>query len=456
MNWRGKRVLVIGLGVQGGGISTVKWLARQGCKITVTDLKNRHQLKKSLESLKSWPIKYVLGEHPLSLLRGVDLVVQNPAVPNELPLVKQALRRRLPIANEASIFFDSCPAPIIAVTGSKGKSTVATLLGNIFQAAGRQTVVAGNIKDQVMLSILPKIRPNTAVVLELSSWQLEGLARFKKSPQIGVITNILPDHLDRYKDLAQYAKAKANIFAWQTKADIIVLNNDNLIIKKLARSATANIFWFSIERKVNCGGYVYNQAIWFSNGERIKKILNLKDVKLASQHNVENILAATTTAAAVGVKTMDIKKAILKFNGLHSRQELVRKYRGVSYVNDTTATIPQATQRALATFKNKSITLIAGGRDKNLNYVSLATDIKQHVTNLILFPGSATQKIIAALPKKYPHVLVKTMIAAVKKARRVTVPGGVVLLSPAAASFGTFINEWDRGTKFNQAVKKLT
>ena len=253
MKLKGKKVLVVGLGLQGGGLATVRWLLHQRARVSVTDLKNRRQLESSLKNLGHLPIKFVLGKHPLSLLRGVDLVVQNPAVPNSLPLIRRAERLGIPIEGEASIFLKMCPAPVIAVTGSKGKSTVASWLGFMFKNAGYHTMVAGNIRDRLMLSILPNINPNTKVVLELSSWQLENLGRFKLSPPLAVITNILPDHLDRYKNMSQYAQAKANIWRWQSKSDKAVLNWDNIITRKLGRLAQSKIFWFSTQAKVSVG-----------------------------------------------------------------------------------------------------------------------------------------------------------------------------------------------------------
>ncbi|HBV33270.1 TPA: UDP-N-acetylmuramoyl-L-alanine--D-glutamate ligase [Patescibacteria group bacterium] len=455
MKLKGKKVLVVGLGLQGGGLATVRWLLHQRARVSVTDLKNRRQLESSLKNLGHLPIKFVLGKHPLSLLRGVDLVVQNPAVPNSLPLIRRAERLGIPIEGEASIFLKMCPAPVIAVTGSKGKSTVASWLGFMFKNAGYHTMVAGNIRDRLMLSILPNINPNTKVVLELSSWQLENLGRFKLSPPLAVITNILPDHLDRYKNMSQYAQAKANIWRWQSKSDKAVLNWDNIITRKLGRLAQSKIFWFSTQAKVSAGCYIYKKSVWFKSGQSQIKLFSVKDVALAGAHNLANALAAATTAVVAGVPPPQIRRAVLKFIGLHSRQQLVREVGGVKYINDTTATMPDATQKALDTFKKYPITLIAGGYDKKLSYAGLARDIRRRVQNLILLPGSATKNILAKLPKKYPYIIVKTMAQAIVSARRLTARGGVVLMSPAAASFGLFINEWDRGEQFVKAVRKL-
>ncbi|MFH1112126.1 MAG: UDP-N-acetylmuramoyl-L-alanine--D-glutamate ligase [Patescibacteria group bacterium] len=455
MNLYDKNVLLVGLGLQGGGVSTVKWLVKQGAKVTVTDLKTKKQLTKSLQALKNLPITYQLGKHPLNILQGKDLIVQNPGVPNEAPLIKKALAGRLPIENEASLFFKACPAPIMAVTGSKGKSTVVAWLGKIFSLYNKRTIIAGNIKDRLMLEELVRIKSNTPVILELSSWHLEGLARWRLSPDFALITNILPDHMNRYPNFSDYVQAKENIYRFQKPNDIVILNYDNQATRKLSSHVPSDLFCYSTSPMVTNGCYLKKGFAWCRINKKSKKLFNISIIKLVGHHNLENALAAATLSFIAGVPIKYIKQGISEFKGLHSRLELIASQNGVKYYNDTTATVPDATQAALNSFINIPITLIAGGSDKNLSYRILAKKIVQRVNYLILLPGTASAKLLKELTAKYKVQIVPNMRQAVKYAAKITPKGGVVLMSPAAASFGLFINEWDRGEQFIKAVKSL-
>lgn len=447
---KGKKILQLGLGLQGGGVATARWLVKQGGLLTVTDLKNKTQLANSLKNLKGYKTKYILGKHPGSV-KGFDIVVQNPAVPNSSDLIQEAIRKNIPIENEASLFFKSCPASIIGVTGSKGKSTTTALLGHIFKAYKKATVVAGNIRDHVMLDVLAKIKKNTPVILELSSWQLEGLNRWRLSPHLAVITNVLPDHLDRYSSMTQYAEAKFGIFKWQKKDDKAVLNFDNAITKKFANKIEAKIYWFSTAQEVACGCFIKNNAIYFKDNKVIK-VMPLWQIKLPGAHNLGNVLAAVTAALASGLSVKTVSGAVASFTGLHSRMQLIAQIAGIKYYNDTTATTPEATIAALDIFNDKKTILIAGGKNKNLKYSNLAKVIKKSVKQLILLPGSATDLLLKNNLKGVKHFRAKDMKQAVKSARTAAVSGDRVILSPGAASFGLFVNEWDRGGQFIKFV----
>lgn len=450
--YKNKHGLLVGLGLQGGGVATARWLVKQGVKLTITDLKNTGQLKSSLKSLKGLRIKYILGKHPRDL-SGFDFIIQNPAVSNDSLVIKEALRRKLPIENEASLFFKYCPSLIIvAVTGSKGKSTTTALLGHIFRQYKKQTIVAGNIRDKVMLDILPQVKPTTPVVLELSSWQLEGLARWHLSPHISVITNVLPDHLDRYSSFGQYTQAKFNIFKWQSSRDWAIVNFDNNLTKNFGHKIKSQVYWFSSIKPVPRGCFIKDQWIYVRD-QRDYRLLPLGQIRLPGQHNIGNVLAAVTAALVAGIPVKYIKLGVGNFSGIHSRLQLVFKQQGVEYYNDTTATTPDATMAAINTFSGKSIILIAGGKDKNLDYHQLVKLIIKLVKYLILLPGSASTKIGSLLPKKYQVILADNMKVAVAKAKNLARPGDKVVLSPAAASFNLFINEWDRGSQFVRAVK---
>ncbi len=455
MNLQNKKVLLVGLGLQGGGVSTVKWLVKQKAKVTVSDLKNKQQLVKSLRALSGLSAIYHFGRHPLTILKHQDLVVQNPAVPNNSKIIQTAEAKGIPIENEASLFFKFCPAPIVAITGSKGKSTTTSILGNIFKKYNFQAVVAGNIRDQIMLDVLPKIKTNTPVILELSSWQLEGLGRWRLSPQVSVVTNILPDHLNRYVGLKDYAQAKANIFLWQKKSDKVILNYDNPWTKKMASQAKSQIYWFSSKQPVTRGAYIFKGNIYYREENKKLDVLPISQIKLLGKHNLDNILAATATALACGVPLVKVRQGLKTFKGLHSRLELIAIKHKVAYYNDTTATNPDATIAGIKTFSRQRLVLIAGGMDKNVVYTKLANLIKKKVKQLILLPGSATDKLVAQLGRNYFYQRASSMREAVDLAKNYAKSSQVVLLSPAAASFGLFVNEWDRGEQFIKAVKSL-
>jgi len=452
----GRRVLVLGLGLHGGGAAVARWLARHGARVTVSDLKPKSSFAATLLKLRGLPIRYVWGKHPASLLRQCDLIIQNPAVPKELPFLKLARQRGIPIENEATLFLKLCPASlVIGVTGSKGKSTTSTLLGAMLRRLHRRTVVAGNIRDTVMFQVLDKLTPGTPVVLELSSWHLEGVAAHRLRLPIALVTNVFPEHLNRYPSLAAYAKAKAGIFRAQKPQDAIVLNYDNKITQHFGSQAPGRVYWFSVSRLVPRGVYVSSQVVYWRDGSSRRRLFAVRDIKLSGEHNLQAALAAAAVACLAGVPAADIATAVKSFKGLHDRLEPVRTWRGLTFYNDTTATAPAAVQAALRAVDKGSIVLIAGGADKNLDYHELARDIRRRVQALILLPGTATVKLQSDLKDFGPVFLAANMPAAVKLAARLANPGGVVLLSPGAASFGLFQHEFDRGAQFVQAVCRL-
>lgn len=451
----GKRVLVLGLGVHGGGVGLARWLVRHGARVTVSDSKPHSELAPSLAQLRGLPIRYVLGGHPASLLTACDLILQNPGVPGTLPLLKLARRRGIAIENEATLFLKLCPARrVIGVTGSKGKSTTSALLGAMLRRWNRRTVVAGNIRDTVMFDVLDKITPATPVVLELSSWHLELVREHKLRIPLAVVTNVTPEHLNRYPSFAAYARAKAAIFQFQRADDAVVLNYDDPVTRTFGRQARGKKYWFSGKHKVRGAQLAGSRVVW-RDRTRAATLFKLADLRLAGCHNLANALGAAAAARLAGAPAADIRRAVRAFAGLHDRMETIRTVRGVAYVNDTTATAPQATQAALRALAPRPTVLIAGGVDKNLSYQALAWDIRRYASAVVLLPGSATAKLQAALRGYRPQFLARTMPAAVKLARKLVRPGGVVLLSPGAASFNLFKHEFDRGEQFRRAVRKL-
>ncbi|MBU0706875.1 UDP-N-acetylmuramoyl-L-alanine--D-glutamate ligase [Patescibacteria group bacterium] len=457
-SWKNKRVTVMGLGLHGGGVSVARFFVKQGAKVTVTDLRPKSVLKPSLAKLQGLKIEYVLGKHRPEDFIKADLIVQNPGVPSDSRFLKIALEHEVPIENEASIFFSLVPAPIIGITGTKGKSTVTTLVGQILKSHKPKTVVAGNIRTSAMLDVLPQIKKDTPVVLELSSWQLEGLDKHKVSPTYALVTNILSDHMNRYATAQDYYLAKSIIFKYQAANDAVILNYDNAGTRQFSCSAKGQIVWFSLSPlpKANMiGAFVNKDKVVYGNRNKNKSLFNIADVKVPGQHNLANILAAVALTKSIGVPDKNIITTIKKFKGLLSRLEYVATVKKIKFINDTTATSPIATQTGLKAFeKGEKIILIAGGQDKSLDYRSLGREIDRSVMALLLFPGTASQKIRRSV-RKAPIYSIKNMRSAVNKAYGLAQPGTTVLLSPASASFNMFKNEFDRGEQFIKAVEDL-
>lgn len=416
--FKDKNVLIMGLGLIGGGLGVAKFFCKQGAKVLVTDLKTKSQLRESLKKLKGLPIKYVLGKHREKDFIKTDLIIKNPAVPQNSPYLRIAKKHKIPIKTDIEIFFDLCPGEIIGVTGTKGKSYTATLIYKFLKTKYPDTILAGNIGVSP-LEILSRVKKSTKVVLELSSFELEDL---KKSPHIAVITTLFPDHLNRYKNFREYVEAKKSIFKYQKKNDILILNADNPKTKELSSQTKSKVYFFSDNSKT---------------------------------------AAALKVAKLLGVSDGQIKKVLSEFKGLANRQEFIAEKRGVKYFNDTAATTPQSVILAIRDFKRKlpksHLILIAGGQDKELSYKELAREIKERVDYLVLLPGSASDKIKKELVpvNTFKIYWAKSMKEAVKKAESLAQKGDIVLLSPGAASFNLFKNEFDRGKQFVQVVKKL-
>jgi UDP-N-acetylmuramoylalanine--D-glutamate ligase len=459
INFKGKKVTVMGLGLHGGGLSVTKFLCKSGAKVTVTDLKSKKELETSIRQLKNLPVKYVLGRHELADFTNADLIIQNPGVPRTSEYLTVARKNKIPIETDLSLFFKLCPSKkIIGITGTKGKSTTTFLVYQIFKKYRVDSVLGGNIRISP-LEFLPKIKNDTPVILELSSWQLEGLALHKLSPQYAIITNVLRDHLNRYNGLSDYAQAKELIFKFQQRDNLLVLNFDNALTKSMAARVRSKLLWFALNKlpadKNGC--YLEGNKIIFRQQGKKEEILKIEEIKIPGQHNLANILAAVAIAKAYGISTRIIRQVVMNFKGIESRLELIREVRGVKYYNDTTATTPDATIAALNSFKQK-VVLLAGGTDKGLVFQQLAKALKEKTKALILFEGTATVKLAKELKNNHyqaPIFYVKSMPEAFKRAKSILEKGDIFLLSPAAASFGLFVNEFDRGDKFNKQIKLL-
>lgn len=471
---RGKRVLVMGLGVHGGGLGVTRFLVEQGAEVTVTDLRTAEQLASSLEQLAGLSVHYALGEHREADFRATDMVIRNPGVPQESPLLQIARAAGASIEMEMTLFFRLCPAPIIGITGTKGKTTTTMLTGAILRQQFPDTVIAGNLRVSA-LEQLPHITPATPVVLELSSWQLEGLGDAQMSPPFACITNISPDHLDRYGSMEDYAEAKAQIFLHQRPDDITVLSASDPILRAMAVRVPGEVVWFDqgtdwseadTLEPLRIAYWENNTLFWHdhtrSSSDRWHKeeICTQGDVQIAGQHNLTNIAAAVALAKVYGVETEHIRAAIRQFKGVPDRLESIAELEGVRYINDTTATTPTAAAAAVRSFTDPTI-VIAGGADKNLEFGPFVEALTQRAKVVVLLSGTATPKLQNALEdmaqqsERRPSIVgpVGSMQEALDAARDLAESGDVVLLSPGCASFGMFRNEFDRGEQFRQIVR---
>ena len=459
--FKNKKVTVFGLGLHGGGVGTVKFLVANGAKVIVTDIKTKEQLAVSLEKLKGLKnIQFVLGQHRPEDFTKADMVIKTPPVPWTDKNVKLALEAGVPVEGDSSLFFKLCNNPIIGVTGSKGKTTTSVFIHDILKSAGRHAIKVG-IGQTSVLDKLALLKKDSVVVFELSSWRLAALGRFKLSPQVAVFKNMLRDHLNYYRTMDAYLKDKKNIFLYQKPKDWLVINEDDELVRESAKEAKSQIFRFSYDPiEKDRAVFIENGSVFLNNGIDVQELVRLADIKVPGKHNLSNIMAAVAACYAFGLSVAEIKKAIPNLKGVPHRLEFVREFAGVRFYNDTAATIPDATVSALNSFE-APIILIAGGTDKGLDFSELGKEIVQKTKKVVLLKGNATDDLLIKIKKNFIEgkereiEVVDSMDEAVRKAAEVSSAGDVVLLSPGAASFGLFLNEFDRGDKFREAVSKL-
>ena len=453
----GKRALVMGLGVHGGGLGVARFLAREGAAVTVTDLHPAEQLAEPLRRLADLPITYVLGEHRPGDFTAADLVVRNPAVPRESPLLAAARAAGATVEMEMSLFFRLCPAPILGLTGTKGKTTTTSLCAAILTAWRPDAVVAGNMGVSA-LEQLPTIGPATPVAIELSSWQLEGLAEYGLSPHVAVVTNLSPDHLNRYATMDEYAEAKRGIVRAQSIDDYAALNADDPLVWGFREATAARIIPFG---RADRGG----DGAWLADGELRWRFGGADygapraTLRLPGEHNAFNALAAGLAALALGAPFAAVEAGLARFAGVRDRLESLGEIAGVEYINDTAATAPAAAAAAVAAMTRPTI-LIAGGSEKHTDFAAFAAAVAPRVKAIVTLRGDATPRLTASLlaaglDPACLHGPEESMEGGVALATGLAEPGDVVLLSPACASFGMFHNEFHRGDTFRASVAAL-
>ncbi len=459
--FKGKRVTVFGIGLLGGGVGTIRFLVEHGARVIATDIKGKKQLSHSLEQLSGLKnVEYVLGQHRMEDFTKVDMVIKTPQALWTNKHIKLALKNNIPVEVDSSLFFKLCKNPIIGITGTKGKTTTSHLIAHILDKAGKNPIKVG-IGQMPVLDRLKVLKKNSVVVFELSSWRLSGLTNAKMSPHIGVFTNFFPDHMNYYHTMDEYLRDKKNIFIYQKPNDWFICNRDDKVVSQLCSEAKGNLITIANEH-VSEGRSVFceDNEIFINDGIDIECVMFTKDSPLRGVHNINNVMSAIGATIAYGVTNEQAIKAVKSFRGVAHRLEFVAEKKGVKYINDTAATNPQSACAAIKSFA-EPIILIAGGVDKNLSYEEFAKTIINNVKGVVFIKGTATDKIIRLIKKeignkeKKSFEIVDSMDKAVEIASLGAQPGDVVLMSPGAASFGIFANEFDRGNQFKKVVEEL-
>jgi UDP-N-acetylmuramoylalanine--D-glutamate ligase len=420
----------------------------------VSDTKSGDDLRNEIPVLLDHGIDVETGGHGERTFRGQDLIVVSPGVPVDAPPLMQARSLGENVIGEIELAAQFLPGPIVAITGSNGKTTTTTLTGEILTAAEFPTLVGGNIGTPA-ISLAERAGKGTLIVLEVSSFQLETIQTFR--PKVSVILNVTPDHLDRHRTFEAYVDAKARIFENQHAGDFTVLNADDSTSVSMATRTKAQVFWFSRQKEVQQGAWVHEGKILFRDKSGQREILQASEIPLKGAHNLENVLAAVCASALMGAAPEKIRQAVHDFKAVEHRLEFVAKINGVDYYNDSKATNVDATIKALESFP-ANIHLILGGKDKGSDYTVLNDLLRQRVKRVYTI-GAAAAKIesqIVSSKNGGPEVVhAETLDNAIRKANAVAQPGDVVLLAPACASFDQFKNYEQRGKVFKGVVDEL-
>jgi UDP-N-acetylmuramoylalanine--D-glutamate ligase len=445
MELRKMRVLVVGLART--GVATALFCAKHNAIVTATETRAESELGDIPAKLREAGVTLELGRHTEKTFLAQDLIIPSPGVPADDPFLVAARAKRITIWSEIELAYCFLEGKLIGITGSNGKTTTTTLVHHILQSAGVETILAGNVGTP-LISTVEKMTAGTVAVVELSSFQLELVERFR--PNIGVLLNLTPDHLDRHKTFEAYTAAKARLFENQTELDAAVLNFDDEPARKI-QPKKAQVFWFSRKQGIAQGACLRGGNIYVVRGKVEEFIIKLGEIPLPGAHNVENVLAAVTTARLSGVGAKSIGDAIRSFNGVEHRLEFVAEISGVHYYNDSKATNVDATLKALDAFPGR-ILIILGGKDKGSDYTVLQKSLREKAI-LALLIGAASEKIESQIAGSVAIERAGTLARAVDIASQAAKPGDIVLLAPACASFDQFQNYEQRGQIFKELVR---
>ena len=456
-NWKGTRVVILGAARQ--GLALTRWLVKHGAIVTLSDKRSDAELASARETLSGLPIQWALGGHPIELLVQTDVLCLSGGIPLTLPIIEAAHKRGIALSNDTQIFMEVVPCKTIGITGSAGKTTTTTLVGQMAKEAyDNQAYIGGNIGDP-LINYVDEMKPTDLAILEISSFQLEQMTI---SPSVAAILNITPNHLDRHGTMEAYSAAKARILEFQSSKDTAVLGRDDAGAWSLRNKVKGKLhsFGFSKMDEDAEGTYFDNGILYLYEHHMDIPLLRRDQIQLRGDHNVSNVLAAFAIGHAAGFPLDAMLTAAEEFRGVAHRLEFVRELRGVRWYNDSIATAPERTMAAIRSF-DEPIVLLLGGRDKDLPWHELADLIHQRVDHVVLF-GEAAEKIHKAVTAnrsmKRPFTLdrVEHLHEAIIKAAEIAEFDDIVLLSPGGTSFDEFTDFEERGEKFRSWVQKLS
>lgn len=453
MNLMNLKVLVVGLGV--AGLPMVKFLHRKGATITLNDAKDEGTLAELLKDIKDIPVRKVLGSHPVDteLYGAQDLIVVSPGVPLDLPFLVRFKELNVPVLGEIELAYRFMERPIIAITGTNGKTTTTALTGAMFRLGGKKTEVVGNIGIPAIEKVGMK-NEESYFIMEVSSFQLETIELFK--PMSAAVLNISPDHLDRHGNLEAYGKLKFRIFENQGNNETAVINADDNLCASLVKRIKSKVCTFSLINKTSNGLFLDGSKMMIRWNDKEQFIVDQKDILIPGEHNMQNAMAAAGLAVTAGIPVEAVREALRTFRGIEHRLETVALINGVNFVNDSKATNLDAAMKALGAV-NAPIILLAGGSDKHSEFVTFFDSFNQKVVFMYVYGETADQLMDTARTLHYHNIekvagLEEAVIKAYKKAE----PGCTVLLSPACASWDMYVNFEQRGNHFKRLVHGLT
>jgi UDP-N-acetylmuramoylalanine--D-glutamate ligase len=453
MELKNKRVLVVGLGRS--GVASAIFLQEHGAKVIVSDSKSEVQLQSEVPALLDRGISIETGHHGERTFRDQDLIVVSPGVPSDQPQLQHARSLGIPVIGEVELAFRFLQGKVLAITGSNGKTTTTTLVGEILaksgSKSGKKTLVGGNIGTPV-ISLAGQSTPDSQTVLEISSFQLESIEQFR--PWIAAILNITPDHLDRHHTFQAYVDAKARIFENQRAGDFAILNADDSTCAALKDKIKGSLLWFSRKQPVENGAFLKGEQIIFRQNGQEQPVLSRGDIQLKGEHNLENVLAAVAMSMVAGCTPQQVRDAVKEFRAVEHRLELVATINGITFYNDSKATNVDATVKALESFPG-NIHIILGGKDKGSDYTVLNPLLRERVKRVYLI-GAASDKIASHVKNATELVRSGTLERAVRQAFDAAKSGDVVLLAPACASFDQFNSYEHRGRVFKELVRSLS
>lgn len=450
MEFANKKIVVLGAGISGIAVALI--LQQENAKVILSDTRTREQLRQNVAPLEKAGVELLLGEQNAALLSSVDYLVLSPGVSVYHPLVEEAGKRGILVMSEIEVAYHLCRVPIVAITGTNGKTTTTTLVGEMFRKAGIQTAVGGNIGEALSQEVRDLL-PGSAVVAEISSFQLEGAIDFR--PHIAAVLNITPDHIDRHRTLENYRATKEKIFARQTADDFLILNYDDPAVRAMAEKASSQVFFFSRRQELPSGIFLDGKMLRIRWKDQDFQICSIDEMKLFGAHNAENALAACAAAYLYGIQAQDMAAVLKTFAGVEHRIEPVATIGGVTYYNDSKATNPESSIKALEAFAGHII-LIAGGRDKNTDLTEFM-QLAARKTDALILLGEAKERFAKAAAEQGVQQIhyAADFPAAVKLAGELAKPPQVVLLSPACASYDMFNNYEERGRAFKELVRLL-